>query len=255
MGREIQRETINFEGHQVEVRRKAYQKRLGVSVHPNGQIRVSANRSLSERKILQFLKKHKDWLEKSLDESRSLRDQHPPKKFETGELYPYLGQDYRLVIHENQELRLSFQENEIHFSVPDNLSTAESRKKYLKVFKKSYRQAAEQIMRKRVEIHSQRMGLVPHSVRLRDQKTIWGSCSPENKISLNFKLIVAPLEVIDYVVIHELAHIKHKDHSKRFWDLVERYTPHRFSAKKWLSENLYKADFLAKKPELHTTSS
>ena len=94
------------------------------------------------------------------------------------------------------------------------------------------------------------MQLFPKAVKFRGQKTIWGSCSPDNTISLNYKLIVAPIQVVDYVLIHELAHIRHKNHSRTFWDLVEQFTDHRQFSKEWLKEHQLKADFLNKKSEL-----
>ena len=122
--------------------------------------------------------------------------------------------------------------------------------KNILTLKKSYREVAQKIMSQRVEFYSQKMQLYPSGLGFRNQKTIWGSCSPENRISLNTKLIIAPLSVIDYVVVHELAHIKHKNHSKRFWALVEKYVNTREFSKKWLTEHQYRADFLSSRSEL-----
>ena len=94
------------------------------------------------------------------------------------------------------------------------------------------------------------MNLKPTSLGFRMQKSIWGSCSPENKISLNKKLIVAPLEVIDYVVVHELAHIRYKNHSQQFWSFVEKYVDSHSSSRRWLNENQYLSDFLSSRSEL-----
>ena len=98
---------------------------------------------------------------------------------------------------------------------------------------------------------AQQMKLAPNKISFRSQKTRWGSCSSRGVITLNWRLIGAPDSVSDYVIIHELAHLKYQDHSKRFWNLVEEFCPDFKADKKWLRENQYSFDFLAKKSELY----
>lgn len=86
----------------------------------------------------------------------------------------------------------------------------------------------------RVRYWSARMGLQPTGLSFRRQKTRWGSCSSEGHLSLNWKLVFAPEAVIDYVVIHEIAHLKHQNHSAQFWGLVEQYDPQAQSHRRWL---------------------
>jgi predicted metal-dependent hydrolase len=81
------------------------------------------------------------------------------------------------------------------------------------------------------------MGHFPSHVSIRGQRTRWGSCSSEGAISLNWKLLAAPIDVIDYVIVHELAHIRHLDHSPQFWSLVETFYPDWRLAKLWLKEH------------------
>lgn len=88
-----------------------------------------------------------------------------------------------------------------------------------------YRTKSQELLPKMVEKNSQRMNLYPTALKFRKNKTRFGSCSSKNSISLNILLMKYPLEVIEYVVIHELAHIKHKNHSRLFWNLVEQYCP------------------------------
>lgn len=245
-------EVIEFAGYQVEVKRRAFQKRLGVSVYPNGRIRVSSNKSLSQKEILKFLMSQKDWLDRSMAQAEEYRKAYPLKSFCSGESYPYLGSDYKLRIEQGGHKKLRFEQDHIVFTSPvaEEKFSDDLRLRYFKAFKKAYRSVAEQIMGQRIQFYSQQMGLYPTAVQFRGQKTIWGSCSPENKISLNFKLIVAPIQVVDYVLIHELAHIQHKNHSRAFWSLVEKYTDHRHFSRDWLREHQFKADFLNKNSEL-----
>jgi len=86
-----------------------------------------------------------------------------------------------------------------------------------------YRKKAKEIIPKSVDKHSSNMNLYPSSIKFRKNKNTWGSCNYKNGLNFNILLMKFPLEIIEYVVIHELAHIKHKNHSKRFWNLVEIY--------------------------------
>lgn len=86
-----------------------------------------------------------------------------------------------------------------------------------------YRKKSNEIITPLVEKNAKLMNLYPISLKYRNNKTRWGSCSYKNAINLNLNLMKLPIEAIEYVVIHELAHIKHKNHSKRFWNLVEKY--------------------------------
>lgn len=88
-----------------------------------------------------------------------------------------------------------------------------------------YKNTALEIMPELVEKHSKRMSLYPSDLKFRNNKSRWGSCSYKNSIILNINLMKFPLSVIEYVIIHELAHIKHKNHSKKFWNFVQEYCP------------------------------
>jgi len=90
---------------------------------------------------------------------------------------------------------------------------------------KFYKEKAQDYIPYLVDKHSKRMNLYPTSIKYRKNKNTWGSCNYKNGLNFNILLCKFPLEVMEYVVIHELAHIKHKNHSKKFWDLVEKYCP------------------------------
>lgn len=245
-------EVIQYLGFNIEIRRRSRKRNLAVSVYPTGEIRVSVNKSLAIVDIVNFLEANKDWLLRSVTDVATLRAKHPQKIFKTGEIYSYLGREYRLKIQVGPQPLLTFADHDILFTsaIAEQDWTSELRQKYFARFRQAFRKVAEKIMIQRLELYSYKMRLYPTGIQFRRQNSIWGSCSPENKISLNYKLIVAPIEVIDYVIIHELAHIQHKNHSVKFWKLVEEFTPHRHLSKCWLKEHQFTADFLSKKSEL-----
>ena len=90
---------------------------------------------------------------------------------------------------------------------------------------------------KRVSYFARLMGVSYRNITIREQKTRWGSCSSEKNLNFNWKLILAPPEVLDYVVVHELCHLKEMNHSKAFWDEVEKVMPEYETYKLWLKEN------------------
>jgi predicted metal-dependent hydrolase len=100
----------------------------------------------------------------------------------------------------------------------------------LKTLKAQARSQAERL----IAIEAARLGVRANGLRLADQKTLWGSCGPQGRISLSWRLVLAPPEVLRYVVIHELAHLVHRNHSQRFWTLVERQMPDFQIARRWL---------------------
>jgi predicted metal-dependent hydrolase len=90
------------------------------------------------------------------------------------------------------------------------------------------------------------LGVEHRAIRIRDQRSLWGSCSPRGTLSFNWRLVLAPFEVLDYVVVHELCHLREPNHSRRFWQLVERHRPHWREQRDWLRE--YGAELLAFEP-------
>lgn len=89
----------------------------------------------------------------------------------------------------------------------------------------------------RVAHYAPLMGVTPNKIFLKEQRTLWGSCSARGNLNFNRRLLQAPPEVLDYVVVHELAHLKHMNHSKRFWAFVEAHCPDWKARRKWLRVN------------------
>jgi predicted metal-dependent hydrolase len=108
------------------------------------------------------------------------------------------------------------------------------------------RRAARELVSMLVDEEATALGVVPAGIRIRDQRTRWGSCSPNGSLSFNWRLVLAPFEVLDYVVVHEVCHLREANHSRRFWRLVESRRPGWREQRSWLNE--YGPELLAFRP-------
>lgn len=240
-----------FEGFPVKVRRKAFMRRLSMHIFMNGTIKITAGKLVSAKQILKFLNEHKNWISKVQSENLELRQKYPPKHFVEGELFPYLGGQIplRSVKGRYKVLKFIFFADHLRCEIPQGKNY--QYEDYRRALLRCYEKAGRRWLSCRVEFWAQKMNSFPQKVSVRSQKTRWGSCSSEGHISLNWRLLAAPLPVLDYVVIHELAHLTHQNHSNKFWMLVEQFDSRYKYNRNWLRKNQWAFDFLAKKSELH----
>lgn len=99
-----------------------------------------------------------------------------------------------------------------------------------------FREQAAEIFAQKAAYYARQMGVAYQRITIRDQKTRWGSCSSKGNLNFNWRLVLAPVKVLDYVVIHELAHLKEMNHSSRFWGIVEEMMPDYRNQRKWLRD-------------------
>ena len=122
-------------------------------------------------------------------------------------------------------------------SIPEPKELSIREQNQLAALEKRYRKAAKEYIPGRVAHFHQFTGGVYDKVVIRDQKTRWGSCSSNGTLSFNYRLMLAPPQILDYVVVHELCHLKHMNHSPEFWAAVEKVLPDYKERRKWLKEH------------------
>lgn len=214
-------------------------KTMQVCIGPSGSVEVVAPFSFSTRTIEDFLRHKSAWITGKIrlfkERASSQRRDHS-----VSPVLMYLGQAYPVLWRLSQEDwgRIDFNEQGWTVDVPGRIEPA-SRVGYVTDFlEKWYKSRAQKLIEERVALHARRMGDVPNQIRIRSPRRLWGSCHPVKRVvHFNWKLVMAPLEVLDYVVVHELSHMMVADHSRRFWSVVERYCPDHRSHKKWLRQN------------------
>ncbi|MBZ4647572.1 MAG: hypothetical protein JG777_3061 [Clostridia bacterium] len=218
---------------------KTKRKTIGITVDRNGEVMVHAPFCVTEKQICEVVQKKADWIIKKVNEVIKRNSNLVCRQFVSGEKFLYLGKEYTLEIVEKDlsKAEVLMQEDTMAVYISQGLSE-ESRKQAIKeALIKWYRQSFAEIIKERIEKYSLQLKAAPCKVVIKDQKTRWGSCSKKGNINLNWRLVMAPLHVIDYVVSHELCHLKVMNHSKDFWNLVESIQPNYHESRKWLKVN------------------
>jgi predicted metal-dependent hydrolase len=224
--------------YNVEIWRRPYQRSMNLRVRRDGIVRVTCGRGVSKTEVKRFVAESEKFIDLRLGEIQSMRQRFPEKQFLTGEELLLLGAKHQLTLVWTWASKIKIKSigSQIEMMAPLQTTRAERQK----AFNFYCRKQARKFLQERVLILSQAMQLFPKTLTIRGQKTRWGSCSSEGTLSLNWKLIAAPPDVIDYVVVHELAHIRHLNHSADFWHLVARHHREWKLARHWLKENEYK---------------
>jgi predicted metal-dependent hydrolase len=175
-----------------------------------------------------------------------------PEVFKTSKDAPvlkkilYKGNLYDVNLHRNQQSGVAFQDGIFTISSPD------FRKHTLKPMIEDWlKKQAENIIPQKVRYWAQKMQFIYNRVSIKNQKSLWGSCSHKGNLNFCWRIVKAPEEVLDYLVIHELAHIKHLNHSAEFWQVIETHCPEHKKHRKWLNqykERLFVTDNPAGQP-------
>jgi hypothetical protein len=257
--RRIDSEILEHRGLRVEIKREPYRRSLSIAVRPSGHITVTTSKSTSISEIVAQIDEQRAWIKGNLKDFEELRNEYPPKFFQENEPFLFLGENlflqFRKTRGPKKTIRVSSSEQNLICEIPEaaleNMDSSSPNLFLRKPIQNFYKACGKEILSSRVKKYSELTGLLPSSLTFRAQKTLWGSCGSSGSISLNWKLAIAPLTIIDYVVIHELCHLKHLNHSKKFWALVGEFCPDHKKHEEWLKNNKYEFDFLAKKSELY----
>ena len=208
---------------------RSKRKTLSLTINENAELIVRAPKRLSIEKIQDFINEKENWINRK----KILIENQIKDVTSNHNKLLYLGNLFPINVEQNASKELFFTGEEfIANSIePDSLSLS---------IKKWYKNKFKEIALPRVAYFANKHNLMVNQVRIKNQKTMWGSCSSKNNINLNYLLLMAPMGVIDYVIVHELVHTIHKNHSTDFWDSVESIMPEFHEHKRWLKKNGYK---------------
>jgi predicted metal-dependent hydrolase len=211
---------------------------LGITIDIYGNIEVQAPKGTPDESVLQLLEEKWDWIQQKSTEMND-RMLGPQKKvYDLGESFLYLGNSYPIRISQDiniQQDQVVFDGDQLHIYVKqlEDEKTKQALKRY-------YYQQCKALVEKSIQSYQSHFKTKPRSIRISDSKTTWGTCDSKLQLTFNWRLAMAPLKVIDYVVVHEMCHMVHLNHDRSFWRLVGKIMPDYKELENWLAISSWK---------------
>jgi predicted metal-dependent hydrolase len=205
-------------------------KTIALVIENDGSLVVRAPYRVGQKEIERIVLEKTDWIR----ERQAYARKHfgAPHQFENGELFYYLGNAYPLRVVDIHTSPL-FSKNSFQMGEKDQAHAP-------RIFTDWYRRQARQIINERASSLASQHHLMFKGLRITSARSRWGSCSSRGVLNFPWRLVMVPLEIIDYVIVHELAHLKIQNHSKQFWSYLEQLHPNYRTQRKWLRENVGK---------------
>jgi predicted metal-dependent hydrolase len=204
-------------------------KTLSIIVERDRSIVVRAPMNTSKEVIEKEINKRKFLLFQKINNPQKYESPKPRKEFVSGESLLFLGKHHKMEVVQEEIGGIQF-DNKFYISKV-NQDIAEQ------LFKDWYFKQAEEKIIPKVTFHAKNLGVKYNTIKILDLKYRWGSCTPKDNINFNWRLIKAPIFVIDYIVVHELTHLIESNHTPEFWNIVSVQLPHYNKAKDWLKDN------------------
>jgi predicted metal-dependent hydrolase len=204
---------------------RSKRRTIALIIERDGRLTVRAPKRAALTDIEAFIKEKSVWIMRTREKIR-LAPQPSRREYRDGDQFLFLGHAHSLRLVKPQRPALKFDDG-------FTLGTT-SQKRGEQLFTRWYKARALEVISERVRVLSAAHGLHPKRVKITSARTRWGSCSPDGTLNFTWRLVMAPLEVIDYVVVHELVHLKVKNHSSRFWKGVGQIMPEYQTHRKWL---------------------
>ena len=233
-----------LDGHAISytIKRSPRAKYVRLEVRPQTGLTIVIPKSYRLTQLPSLLNEKRQWILVKLAKYGHLRLLSAGKEVDSGDTIPYLGRDLHVVRRKNDGEADSIRVEGNRLVV--SLKSTNARLNL--VLEEWYRREAEKLIRKRTNELCARLGVTYGRLSIRGAKTRWGSCSQKGNLNFNWKLLMVPELVIDYVIIHELAHLKEMNHTKKFWNLVAQHCPQWRKHRRWLKD--HEAELSAKLP-------
>lgn len=215
---------------------RSCRRSLGLEITPEACVIIRAPQRLSLRFIQDTISRKRAWIEKK---RQMIRQQYPPaveKQFVQGERFLYLGREYPLMIGNDATMPVIFDGTSFVLS-----DTCVHRAK--NVFMDWYIQQARNVIFERVHFYAPIIGVRHNRIRLTGARKRWGSCNAKGNLTFSWRLVLAPMSVVDYLVVHELSHLKELNHSRRFWEKVSNVLPNYREIRSWLRKHHHRLSF------------
>ena len=211
---------------------------VGIYIDSYGNVEVQAPKGTVVECVLPLLEEKWDWIQ---HQSKEMKDRMlgPRKKvYDPGERFLYLGNAYPIQIFQDINMEkdhVIFEGDTLHICVKQLED-----EKIKQALKRFYYRQCKALVEKRIQFYQSSFKVKPRSIRISDSRRTWGTCDSNLQLTFNWKLAMAPLEVIDYVVVHEMCHMLHLNHDRSFWRLVGKIIPDYRDKEKWLALSSWK---------------
>lgn len=212
---------------------RSRRRSISAEISHAAELVIRAPKWVSDKFIQDFIRERRSWILKHLEIARAKKAGVPEYEFSEGEEFLYLGNTFPLRIGNYPARRLDFSDG--CFCLSSHFRT-QARKEFL-IW---YRAEAARVIRERADYYAPLCGVRYAGMRINQARRQWGSCTAGNRLSFTWRLIMAPLFVVDAVVVHELVHIREKNHSAEFWKQVKMFYPRYDEASAWLDQHSHR---------------
>lgn len=226
---------MKLEDIDITIEKTERRKTVSIFIERNGTVKVLAPASASDEKIQKAVKTKEYQIFTKLARWKELNQGKVKREYVNGQSFLYLGRNYRLSIEENQDVPLKISGG--YF-----LLDKRSQNKASKVFKEFYRTKAEQKIKERLKLIAEKFQQKPTTVKVSELQNRWASWTPKNGLNFHWKCVMAPVAVIDYIITHEMVHLKFPNHSADFWNELDKKMPNYREHEDWLKQNGVKLD-------------
>jgi len=219
--------------------RRSNRKSMGIAIERDGAIIVTAPHQAKFNEIEKFVSEKKIWIYQKLAKKKTLNREKPRREFVNGQGFLYLGKSYRLKLIDNGKMKSARSPNVTVLRLWHGyFELAESEKANARNhFISWYRKQIKEQLKARIPRYDKRIGVTVKDTRILDLGHRWASCGRNGVINFNWRSVMAPVWVLDYILVHEMAHLIERGHTDRFWRLVSRVIPDYEEHALWLNEN------------------
>ncbi len=204
---------------------------MTLKLERDGKVIILVPERTPKEEVHRFFTSRVPWIDKKLREYReALENAGVPRRFVEGEKFLYLGEQYPLELTQDGVSGLTLSHGAFMLCTHHNTDARQ-------MFIRWYKTRAHDIFTERVAFYARDLCVRFNSIRITGARTRYGSCSYDDRLSFSYRLVMAPYHIIDYIIVHELAHVKIKNHSRDFWDYVGKILPGYKQCKAWLKMN------------------
>ncbi len=230
------KELVHNPNFDYAVVRRDRKRTASIQVSPTNEVSIIIPKDLPADKIKSLVRRKTPWILSKIKFNKEVRYPHKPKEFVSGEAFQYLGRNYRLKVISGEDEGVELKNGRLNIRISDG-NGGSCDEKLKRLLTDWYVVKAEKKLKERIVRYAERLGVTFNGIKIKELKRQWGSCSKKGDLVFNWRIIIAPIAIVDYVIVHELCHRRYHDHSKEFWNLMQRVMSDYRIRKEWLRVN------------------